>query len=54
MTADKFEAILSRQLVDSEKRRRAHVVIDTGLGYEAARRQVQAIIRALSGATGSF
>ncbi|QCK85289.1 dephospho-CoA kinase [Phreatobacter aquaticus] len=53
MTADKFEAILARQMADSDKRRRAHVVIDTGLGLEPARRQVQSIIRALAGAQGS-
>ena len=54
MTADKFEAILARQMADSDKRRRAHMVIDTGLGLEPARRQVRAIIRSLAGAQGSF
>lgn len=49
MTADKFEAILSRQMPDSDKRRRAHAVIDTGLGLEAARRQVHGFIRAFAG-----
>jgi dephospho-CoA kinase len=53
MTPDKFDAILSRQMPDSLKRQRAHMVIDTGLGLEPARRQVQAIIRALAGARGS-
>lgn len=52
MTAAKLDAILARQLPDAEKRRRAHVVIDTGLGFDAARRQVQAIIRAFAGSRG--
>ena len=51
MTLEKFEAILARQTPDSEKRRRADFVIDTGESIEAARRQVEAIIRELSGKT---
>ena len=53
MTAEKLEAILARQMPDSDKRRRAHVVIDTSLGLDAARRQVQSVIRALAGSRGS-
>jgi dephospho-CoA kinase len=52
MTPDKLDAILARQMPDVEKRKRAHVVIDTGLGFEAARRQVQAVIRAFAGSRG--
>lgn len=52
MTAEKFEAILKRQMPDSEKRRRAHAVIDTGRGFEAAERQVDALLRALAGRPG--
>lgn len=48
MTEDKFEAILSRQMADAEKRRRAHCIIDTSFGLEHARRQVVALLRALS------
>lgn len=44
MTVDKFEMILSRQLPDSEKRRRADYIVDTGEGLEQARAQVRAII----------
>lgn len=44
MTVDKFEMILSRQLPDSEKRRRADYIVDTGEGLEPARAQVRAII----------
>jgi dephospho-CoA kinase len=49
MTEEKFEAILARQTPDAEKRRRADFVIDSSHGIEVARRQVEAIIRDLTG-----
>ena len=49
MTAEKFEAILARQMPDAEKRRLADFVIDTEDGMEAARAQVERILRELSG-----
>jgi dephospho-CoA kinase len=48
MTEERFKTLLSRQLPDGEKRRRAHFIIETGCGLEAARHQVQDIIRALA------
>lgn len=48
MTESKFEAILNRQTPDAEKRRRAHVVIDSSLGLASARREVQALVRSLT------
>jgi len=48
MTPDKFEAILARQVPDTEKRRLADFVVDTGAGMEAARRSVEQIIQALT------
>jgi dephospho-CoA kinase len=48
MTAEKFELILSRQMPDAEKRRRADFLIDTGRGLEAARKQVEEVIQAIS------
>jgi len=50
MTEAKFAALLARQLPDAEKRRRAHVAIDTGHGLEPARQQVEALVRALAAA----
>jgi len=44
MTRERFEAILSRQLPDAEKRRRADFVVDTGEGLEAARARVEEIV----------
>jgi dephospho-CoA kinase len=49
MTAEKFEAILARQVPDAEKRRLADFVVDTGNGLEAARMQVHDIIERLGG-----
>lgn len=43
-----FHAILARQIPSAEKCRRAHAMIDTGFGLEAARRDVHALIRALA------
>ena len=48
MTAAKLEALLARQMPDAEKRKRAHFLVDSGHGLEAAERQVDAILRALS------
>ena len=47
MTEEKFRLILSRQVPDAEKRRRADFVIDTGKGLEAARKQVEEVVRNL-------
>jgi dephospho-CoA kinase len=44
MTAEKFEAILARQIPDAEKRRLADFVVDSGQGFDAARAQVRRIV----------
>nr|CAD6429688.1 dephospho-CoA kinase [Rhizobium sp. Q54] len=47
MTVEKFNMILSRQVPDEEKRKRANFLIDTGHGLDTARRRVNEIIGAL-------
>ena len=47
MTEARFAAIVAKQLPDAEKRRRAHFVVETGAGIEAAEQQVRAVIAAL-------
>jgi dephospho-CoA kinase len=47
MNEAKLDAILARQMADEEKRARAHFVVDTSRGFEAAREQVRAIVEAL-------
>ena len=44
MTPARFQAILAKQMPDSEKRRRADFVVKTGLSKAAALRQLRAII----------
>ena len=44
MTAEKFEALLAKQTPDSEKRRRADYIVDSGHGIEQARIQVREIL----------
>ena len=46
MTPERFEAIVARQIPDAEKRRRAHFIIDTSNGFEAAGRDVDTVLRA--------
>ena len=45
MTAQRLDAMLARQMPDSEKRRRADFVVDTSRGFDDARTQVQEILR---------
>ena len=48
MTEETFRALLDRQVPDAEKRRRAHFLVDSGHGFAAAERDVDAILRALA------
>lgn len=52
MLPERLESILARQTPDAEKRRRAHFVIDTGRGLDAAQRQVRSLLAAVAGLPG--
>jgi dephospho-CoA kinase len=49
MIETRFHQILDRQMPDCEKRRRAHFIVYSHNGLDSARRQVQDILRALTG-----
>lgn len=56
MTEEKFAAILSNQMPDSEKRKRADYIIDTGVSLQQTRAQVRdllAILRERAKAKGA-
>ena len=44
MTAEKFEAVLQRQVPDAIKREKADYVVDTSLGMDRARQEVVKIV----------
>lgn len=48
MTAEKLDAVLARQLADSEKRRRADFIVDTGQSGAATQARIDHIIAELS------
>jgi dephospho-CoA kinase len=52
MTAEKFEALLQKQMPDDEKRRRADFVVDTSQSFDSARAQVRAILASVRAIRG--
>jgi dephospho-CoA kinase len=52
MTLERFEKIIAKQIPDREKRRRAHMVIDTNGAFEATRAQVRGFLRCAVTMTG--
>jgi dephospho-CoA kinase len=44
MTREKLDAVLVRQMPDSEKRKRAHFIVDTSHGLDPVRLQIQDIL----------
>jgi dephospho-CoA kinase len=53
MTVEKLEQILSRQMPDEEKRRRADFVVDTSRSIPETEAQIDRIIAQLEGRTGT-
>ena len=49
--AERLDAVLAKQMHDTEKRARAHFVIDTSQGLEPAREQVRRVIATLRSGT---
>jgi len=52
MTPAKLNAILQKQMPDSEKRARAHFVVDSSRGIDSARTQIHGILRAVAAMPG--
>jgi dephospho-CoA kinase len=52
MTAEKFDALLQRQMPDAEKCARAHFVVDSSRSFDSARAQVHGILRAIAPLNG--
>lgn len=48
MTEQRFNDVLKAQMPDAEKRAKADYVVDTGVGLEDTRRQLQEIVRELT------
>lgn len=53
MTPEKLDQILSRQMPDAEKRRRADFVVDTGGSIPETEQQIDKIVARLQGRTGA-
>ncbi len=52
MTAERFAAILSRQTSDEQKRRGAHIIIDTSGSLEKTQAQTRGVLKMLTTMTG--
>lgn len=52
MTEETFQAIMSKQMPDAEKRARAHFIVDTSRTFASAEAQVRSILACLAGRPG--
>ena len=53
MTEEKLDSLLSRQMDDAEKRRKADFVVDTGRAIADSRAEIDRIVAALKGRQGT-
>ena len=49
MTKARYDDLLARQMPDAEKRKRAHFIIDTSRAFDATRKQIADVMRAIAG-----
>ena len=49
MTKARYDGLLARQMPDAEKRKRAHFIIDTSRAFDATRKQIADVMRAIAG-----
>jgi dephospho-CoA kinase len=54
MTEARYAALAERQMSDADKRALAHFVIDTSGPFEATRKQVADVMRAVAGMAGAL
>jgi dephospho-CoA kinase len=52
MDEARYAALLARQMSDAEKRARAHFIVDTSGDFDATRKQIADVMRALAGVAG--
>jgi dephospho-CoA kinase len=48
MTAEKFDAIMAKQMPDAEKRRRADFIVDSSGDFDSMRTQIREILRTVA------
>ena len=49
VSEERYVALTARQMPDAEKRKRAHFIIDTSGEYDATRKQIADVVRAVGG-----
>jgi len=52
MDETRYAALLARQMSDADKRARAHFIVDTSGDFDATRKQIADVMRAVSGMAG--
>lgn len=53
MSEERFDAILTKQMPDADKRKKAEFIVDSSISVEDAHRQIRAIMEAIQGRDGT-